>query len=304
MRDIFLKVALRASQVTPSNWIFAKVATLNEDLSMPLTESMTLCQYCEHVNQADARFCVGCGAQMHLVPCPACGAVNDKSAKTCYQCHGQLRASTEILLQRVPVVAEDVVGDAASALPDPSPRSRQRQPLLVVIIIFAAFTSAAYFAYRQRGDASQKGAATDVGKISVPAKSPEPTPPNFSVGAINKAAATTAPANAIPVPIPVPMPAPVTAAANAPADQAAPLLEPADSKSDPPRDATTKPGEQAIAISQPRTGSRATQATPANPPAVSVSPGSRIDKKPPPITACTEGIAALGLCAPAPTKGK
>ena len=285
---------------TPGNWPFAKAATLNEDLSMPLTESMTLCQYCEHVNQADARFCVGCGAQMHLVPCPACGAVNDKTAKACYQCHGELRESTEILLQRVPLAAGEAVGDAASALPNPSPPSRQRQPLLVVIIIFAAFTSAAYFAYRQRGDASRKGAATDVGKISVPVKSPEPTPPNFSAGAINKAAATTTPANALPVP----MPAPVTAAANAPTDQVAPVLAPADSKSDPPRDASAKPGEQAIAISRPRTGSRAAPATPANPPAVSVSPDRRIEKKPPPITACSEGIAALGLCTPAPTKGK
>ena len=286
MRDTFLKVALRASHATPINWYFAKGATLNEDLPMPLTESMTLCQYCERLNHADARFCVGCGAQMHLVPCPTCGAVNDKTAKSCYQCHGELRETTEILVQRLPAAAPDAI-DAAAAKATPTdtpPSARQRQPLFVVLIIFAAFTSAAFFAYRQRIDPDRKLPVDNVNRAIAPVKASDP---GASIGAINKLApATIPPATTLSIP----------------PGQTAPVL-PAESNkaAAPPATATIEPP---AVVARQRGNRRAVPSSTANPPETAAEPKSGIEKKAPPINACTEAIAALGLCNPTPTKGK
>ena len=252
---------------------------------MPLTESMTLCQYCEHMNRADARFCVGCGAQLHLVPCPTCGAVNDKTAKSCYQCHGELRASTDILVQRLP--AEDVTNAVSAGLtpPDATPPPRQRQPLFVVLIIFAAFTSAAFFAYRQRIDPDRKLPVDNVNRAIAPAKANEP---GASIGAINKAAlAVTTPATTISMP---PAPLPLNTKPDAPSEASLP--------------SATAPVEPPAVVARQRGNRRAVQSATANPPETAAAPVSGIEKKAPPINACTEAIAALGLCNPTPTKGK
>jgi hypothetical protein len=45
------------------------------------------CPFCEHVNPADSKFCNACGGALHLAHCPRCGAVNDVTASACYQCH-------------------------------------------------------------------------------------------------------------------------------------------------------------------------------------------------------------------------
>ena len=249
---------------------------------------MTLCQYCEHLNQADARFCVGCGAQMHLVPCPTCGAVNDKSAKSCYQCHGELRETTEILVQRQPAAEADAT-DAAAAKATPTdtpPPARQRQPLFVVLIIFAAFTSAAFFAYRQRIDPDRKLPVDNVNRAIAPAKASDP---GASIGAINKLAPATTPINIPPA-------------------QTAPAPLPFNTKPDAPREATASPATSAIeppvAAAQQRGNRRTVPSSTANPPDTAAAPKSDIEKKAPPINACTEAIAALSLCNPTPTKGK
>ena len=284
-RDTFLKIAPRANHVTPTNWSFAKGAALNEDLFMPLTESMTLCQYCEHMNRADARFCVGCGAQLHLVPCPTCGAVNDKTAKSCYQCHGELRASTDILVQRLP--AEDVTNAVSAGLtpPDATPPPRQRQPLFVVLIIFAAFTSAAFFAYRQRIDPDRKLPVDNVNRAIAPAKANEP---GASIGAINK----PAPATTISIPSVPTSPVPISDNTKPDATRKAAA---------PPATATIEPP---AVVARQRGNRRAVPSSTANPPETAAEPKSGIEKKAPPINACTEAIAALGLCNPTPTKGK
>lgn len=258
---------------------------------MPLTEAMTICQYCEHLNHANARFCVGCGAQMHLVPCPTCGAVNDKTAKSCYQCHGQLRETSEILMQRQPAAEADAT-DAAAAMATPTDTqlpARQRQPLFVVLIIFAAFTSAAFFAYRQRIDPDRKLTVDNVSRTIAPAKASDP---GASIGAINKLApATTPPASTLSIP----------------ASQTAPVLPAESSTPDAPREATASPATTTIepaVVTRQRGNRRTVPSSPANPPETAAAPKSGIEKKAPPINACTEAINALSLCNPTPTKGK
>ena len=259
---------------------------------MTLTASLTLCQYCEHANAADAKFCTGCGAPLHLIPCPQCGAVNQKTSKTCYQCHGQLRESTEILLAGAPATAsEEAAGNAQStAMSSPSPYvgqppTPQRQPIYVVAIIFLTFAAAAYFAYQQRGVVATKEPAVN------------------AAGAINKPAVAPTPAAAS-----TPTQTPVIAEKNAAAPQAVSTIAPLQTKVDVPRDAAVKADLQATVVRKTgrrRTQAEATASSPEPPAAVSVVPGnvSGSEKPAPRTRPCTEAIAALGLCTTEPTKG-
>ena len=267
---------------------------------MTLTASLTLCQYCEHANPADAKFCAGCGAPLHLIPCPHCGAVNQKTSKTCYQCHGELRESTEILLANAPANAsEEAANDAESAaLPSPytpQPPPRQRQPVFVVVIIFLAFTAAAYFAYQQRGTVDGKANPADVG--TVPGKTPDASPANASAGEINKVLPASQP------PAMAPAPTPADAAKTLSSEQTAPSAALNNRKVDDTREAPTPANRASAGRSRSGTNRRDAQAEPAVSTEIFTPASGRIEKKSPPIRPCTEAIAALGLCSAAPTKG-
>lgn len=265
---------------------------------MTTTASLTLCQYCEHANPADAKFCTGCGAPLHLIPCPTCGAVNQKTSKSCYQCHGELRESTEILLANAPASAsEAAAGDAESSpvMPStpstysPPPAKPQRQPLFVVTIIFLAFASAAYFAYRQRAAVAAKEPGTEAASSTAPA--------NLSAGTINKAS---------------PAPSANTSTTPAAAKEIAANPAPASIVAKPEK--IVAPPEVAAADSQPatmptrRANRRGAAETVAAPEITATAGNARassgIEKTSPQARPCTEAIAALGLCTLEPTKGR
>ena len=52
-------------------------------------ETSVTCPKCGEPNEADARFCKGCGAEL-AQKCPSCGEVNDADAKFCNKCGGAL----------------------------------------------------------------------------------------------------------------------------------------------------------------------------------------------------------------------
>ncbi|MEQ1518262.1 MAG: zinc ribbon domain-containing protein [Usitatibacteraceae bacterium] len=270
---------------------------------MPTLASLTLCQYCEHANPVDAKFCAGCGAPLHLIPCPHCGAVNQKSSKSCYQCHGELRESTEILLASVPASAAEVAaGDAAStslaapyAAPPPA-KVAQRQPLFVVAIILAAFAAAAYFAYQQRSHVAIK-------TTPVPNPSPSPesatpataSPPNLSAGAINKATTEAKPTANIEAATAVP-------AKDAPPGQPALAIDSKLGNIDELRE-SAKASKPASGTARSRASARAAQQEPVEPTASANGSRAGLEKRPPRVSTCTDSLAALGLCTPGPTKG-
>jgi len=267
---------------------------------MNSTASLTLCQYCEHANPADAKFCAGCGAPLHLIPCPLCGAVNQKTSKTCYHCHGELRESTEILLASAPASAsEEAAGNAESAaMPSPyvpRPVSSQRQPIVVVAIILAAFTVAGYFAYQQRGAVDSKGITPTAGTGNAPTKTPASLPVNLTAGAINKA--SPAPKLAETEVSPPAVASGDVAAAEAARAVAPPLTKAVDSP-----DAAVASIRQTTGAS--RASRRRAQADAAVSPEVGTRASSGIEKQAPRIGPCNEGLAALGLCTSAPAKGK
>ncbi len=303
-RGAFFEFAAAASEPPDTKKsVPAQGANLFEDTSMTLTASLTLCQYCEHANPADAKFCTGCGAPLHLIPCPQCGAVNQKTSKTCYQCHGELRESTEILLASAPATAsEEAAGNADStamlaspyASPPPTP---QRQPLFVVAIIFVAFAAAAYFAYQQRSPVDvQKTTETATRPENPPtsSKTTEPSATNASVGIINTAPPAMKPA-AAPTPVPevlVEKPASL------------PSVEPGEAGSQLQRQSTGTPRNRTSRRNTPtETVISAESSATANGARTVPSAASGIEKPSPRTGPCTEAIAALGLCTSGPTKG-
>ena len=285
------RIIAKCANGSPNNQPAQGVHPL-KDVSMNQTASLTLCQYCEHANPIDANFCTGCGAPLHLIPCPQCGAVNQKTSKTCYQCHGQLRESTEILLAGAPATAsEEAAGNAQStAVSSPytlQPPTPQRQPMYVMAIIFVAFTAAAYFAYQQRS----------VVATTEPAVTPV-------AGAIKKATVAPMPSVAS-----TPTQAPAVTESNIVAPQVAARAVPLEAKVDLPRDAAGPPDLPPTGARK-SGGKRRSQTEVASSPEALAAPraaradtSSLIEKPVSRTGPCTEAIAALGLCTMGPTKG-
>ena len=79
------------------------------------------CQFCEHGNPADSKYCTECGGCLYLLPCPHCGAVTDVTAATCYQCHGQLQAGKTDAAD-APWAATEVATEVATDVTKPDAR--------------------------------------------------------------------------------------------------------------------------------------------------------------------------------------
>lgn len=100
---------------------------------------LNTCPFCEHGNPTDSKFCNACGGALHLLPCPRCGAVNDVTAAACYQCHGHLPGrGTDALDSAEPI--------ADVSKPPPRPHSR----IIVGAAVLATIAILAYYSYGQR----------------------------------------------------------------------------------------------------------------------------------------------------------
>lgn len=174
--------------------------------------SLTKCQYCDHGNPADSKFCNACGATLTLAPCPRCGAVNQIKATACYQCRGALPGGrTDEIAAAVP----------AAVISEPMPRRPARA--IVGIVVVAAVAVFGYYAFRQQtpvgapappsagSEAKARGSPVDPGTIdkaqansvardvaTAPATSPSEIPPAGTVRAPAKPAAAAASAAARP----------------------------------------------------------------------------------------------------------
>lgn len=220
------------------------------------------CPFCEQFNPEDAKFCSACGGALHLVPCPRCGAVSDVKAATCYQCHGQL-----------PGRGTDALDPAPPAAEAPRPLPRRPSRVMVGTAVVAAIAVLVYYGYRQRSlvdapepqaassDASGRGAPAGAGAIRRDAVVGDTTSPNAD-NSVRLASPATSP--------------PET-----------PLADPTRETEIPPR-AVRRPVESrnATAAAAPIARSQATDA------------GKSRRLEPPRPVACTQSVAALGLCPP------
>lgn len=152
----------------------------------------TQCPYCEHLSPEGSKFCNECGAALHLRPCAHCGALNDVTlADACGRC-GEPFACTNAQPESIPDAAEQVWVEAdapaqlpaqqfdapgprdhepslSSLTPAPSPQIRWRVAAAVLVLIVG--TGAVFLFSRQPAESvSVDGAATAAQPLaSVPA---------------------------------------------------------------------------------------------------------------------------------------
>jgi len=221
------------------------------------------CPFCDLGNPEDAKFCSACGGALHLVPCLRCGAVNDVAATACYQCH-----------DRLPGRGTDALGPESPAAVVSRPLLHRHSRVIVGMAVVAAFAVLGYYGYRQRSllDSPQSTAAGSK------ASAPDAT---AGAGVIRRdaAAGDTAPANADFKVKPTTRPA---------------ISLPQAPAADPARAAAVQPraGRQPVESRE----AKAAAALITRPQATAAGKAQR--REPPRPVACTESVAALGLCPP------
>jgi Double zinc ribbon len=280
--------------------------------------SLNACPYCDHGNPAESKFCNACGGALHLVPCPRCGAVSDVTATSCYQCKAILRGSrTDAPDTALPT------GEVPGPLPRWRPRAIAGTAVLAVVAVLG------YYGFRQRplveapqppaasSEASDRGGSAGAGAIrrDVAASDATPAKADDSAGSANSATA----------PPETPLAGPTPAAT----DQPRPAREPVVSRE---MKAATPSNARAKAVNEGRARDRVvsrlescTEAAAAlglctvqpvekkeaetaagidtaiaRPRAADA--GKAGQQEPLRQDACTEAVAALGLCAPTPTQ--
>jgi hypothetical protein len=276
------------------------------------------CPFCEQVNPADAKFCNACGGALHLVPCPRCGAVSDVTATVCYQCHGELPGRGTDARDPAAPVAE-----VSKALPRRTPR------VIVGTAVLAAIVVLGYYSVRQlplvdapepqpaSSEASGRGGSAGAGVIRQDATAGEST--------LGKAADSAAPASPETAPPENPLAGPTPAAENPPrADRETVELrqeKPATGLSArpqaadaatagrraPPRQELCTEAAAALGLctmtpdqKKQAEAAAAIKAAIARPEATDAGKAGRQER--PGQEACTEAVAALGLCTPIPTQ--
>lgn len=280
--------------------------------------SLNSCPFCEQANPADAKFCNACGGALHLVPCPRCGAVSDVTATACYQCHGQLPGRKADALDTALPAAE-----VSKALPRRYPR------VIVGTAVLAAIVVLGYYGYLQRSlvdvpqppaassEASGGGGSAGAGVIRRDAGASDATPAKADDSAGPVSPATTPPET--------PLAVPPRAAANQPSagretvelrqEKAAAGLSARPQAADaatagrraPPRQELCTEAVAALGLCTMRPDQKkeaeaaaAIKAAIARPKATDA--GKAGQQEPSRQEACTEAVAALGLCTPAPTQ--
>jgi hypothetical protein len=257
------------------------------------------CLACEHVNQADAKFCVECGSRLNLKLCPHCEAINESAAQTCHACgksSPQAQAETKTATaQATEVLEADSPASRFPAYQAAASRERRsaariRGALLLSVLAVTAGAWAAYFAYREPGNSIEAPLPQVSGVVTPIAAAPQ---------------------------VPVPAPAKVEVAAPAEPKAAAKASQPAPRRpsvaatspsvtppsTNPPRSTAavthTRRAEAAPASAQPQTNTQASEvkqaaAALALPPAqTQVSAGIREAQK---TAGCSEATVVLGLC--------
>lgn len=238
-----------------------------------LARPLNQCPYCDHVSPANSKFCNECGAALHLKPCQHCGAVNDVTlTSVCARCNGALNEGTAVALveatqpqmstERPPEMPMTAVDSLPWQEARPALAARTSPPLRLLLIAALALGGLGLYAFQHK-----------------------PAPPSPS-------AAMPAPAA---VEAKVELPAPASAAA--PAALPARIDEPAEPV------ASAAAVTAAVAAEPPAAGRPATAPRPAaKPPQASPAQRSNVEPPPPNIGPCTDAVAALGLCTPAPRR--
>lgn len=242
-----------------------------------LARPLNQCPYCDHVSPANSKFCNECGAALHLKPCQHCGAVNDVTlTSVCARCNGALNEGTAVALVEAaqPQVSTERSTEMPMTAVDSLPWQEARPAL-------AASTSPSLRLLLV--------AALALGGLGLYAFQHKPAPPR--------------PSAVSPAPAAVEAKAELTTPAIAAAPAAVPdrSVEPAETEAS--AAAVTAAITATVAADPPALGRPAAATRPAaRPPRTSPAQRSDVEPPPPNIGPCTDAVAALGLCTPAPRR--
>lgn len=290
----------------------------------------TQCPYCEHLSPEGSKFCNECGAALHLRPCSHCGALNDVSlVDVCGRC-GETLLAPSTSPEVTPAAAEqasvetelpaltpsqhfDAPGpreDELSFLPVPKAKSFQpRWRVAVALLVLIIGGGAVFLVSRQPAASTSAQAASPLA---------DPVASSPVIDSAGKEGRTTVLATGVPKPQSVGAelananPTPTVDASHQPAVDSAPLRK-AEAVE------IVASAAASAAAQRRRLGLVSSTATPppASPPgraalpsaptsagpmeAVGLGTNNRasypsVPPKPAKIGACTEAIAALGLC--------
>jgi double zinc ribbon protein len=250
--------------------------------------ALTRCRYCEHDNPANSKFCNSCGGALqlpvHLASCPRCGTVNPVKATVCCWCGGQLSGRRS--LPRLP--SQVIVGTAVLAV--------------------SAF---GYYTYRQLSfaEAPQPPAASGVSSGRVAPAEAGFLDVDAAASARKSADDGAGPTSPATSPSEAPPAAPMRAAAIPPRagrqpvkSQEAKANEPEPSRSEACTEAAAAVGlcaTKSVQKKEPETAAVAETAIKLRP---TSGAGNAGGQEPPRPQACTEAVAALGLCTPTPAQ--
>ncbi len=240
-----------------------------------LARPLNQCPYCDHVSPANSKFCNECGAALHLKPCQHCGAVNDVTlTSVCARCNGALNDGTAVALVEAaqPERLTETPMTAVDSLPwqeaRPALAASTSPPLRLLLIAALALGGLGLYAFQHKPAPPSPSAA-----------SPAPAP-----AALEAKAELTAPA--------------IAAAPSAVPDR---IVEPAEPETG--AAVVTAVATAAVAAEPPALGRPAAASRPAaRPPRMSPDQRSNVEPPPPNIGPCTDAVAALGLCTPAPRR--
>ena len=282
-----------------------------------------LCAFCSHANPEGSRFCNECGAAFDLNLCGNCEAINHHSAVICHKCGAELpNASSIQTVTNDPGLGESVGQPVTTVIAAMSPATeeaipaqeatapfslRRRGAAFVALPLIAA--AAVYYAYHNRGVVAPESSSV---RHSAAITQGSPGTGVSEVGGIKETREETIATSPADTKAKLPSqlstddgPAqiePATAESkpdNAPATQSSPEEQRQPTSSPPAAESTKnarsgplpKPRDRVGSVPATKSGPGASTAPlPLRPP----PPGAAAISQPP--AACSDAVAALGLC--------
>jgi Double zinc ribbon len=289
----------------------------------------TVCAFCNHANVAGSSFCNKCGASLQLNLCSKCDAINPRTESICHKCGAELASasSTAVIANDLPF-GESVCAPASTTATSvrfrstddvflmPAPEARaalplQRRGAAFIALPLIAVAAAVYYAYHNRdvvppeSSSVRHSTAITQGSPGMSASevrgSKEPQARSETM-ATNSADTKTELPSVLSTEDGPAQAEPATAESkpdNAPASESSPEEQPQPTVSrqaaaltkstrDGPRP-RPKDRDGSVPASKSATGVLSAPPTPRLP-----TPGVATSFQPP--TACSEAVAALGLC--------
>jgi hypothetical protein len=285
----------------------------------------TVCAFCSHASPAGSRFCNECGAPLKLNLCGNCEAINHRGVANCHKCGAELsNASSSDVLENNSPFGDSVgapesttviaaMSPATDAMPGPEakpalPLRRRSASFLVLPLI--AIAAAAYYAYHNRDVVPPESSVRHPRAISEasPAMGASQVGGNKELEARPETMATNSADTKTELPSVLgtkdgpPQADPATAESkpdNVPTSESPPQEQPQPTVS-PPAAAITKsardgprprPKDRDGSVPASKSGPGVLIAPPTlRPPPQGVAAGFQ------PPTACSDAVAALGLC--------